>query len=229
MTTTCEPWPCEWCAGVPPEGSTPEQQLLAAEQATEVLTALSGYQFGRCRRQFHITTGDVCGLWPTRLTWHSRPRPDPCCVIPLGHAPEVHEVTVDGTILDPTEYRLQGKWLVRVDGTCWPATPACDPPRTIVDVTTGVFPPKIAERAVGELAEQIIASCTPGATCMLPSRVVSVNRQGVGMTLLDPIDYTNAGRLGLAICDTFLMSFNPDNLRRNSAVISPDTRQVQWL
>lgn len=229
MTTECEPWPCEWCGGVPPEGSTIEQQLLAATQATEVLHALSGFQFSRCRRQFHVTGGDVCQSWPRRLPWVHPSRAVPCCVIKLGWDPEVHEVAVDGLVLDPSEYAVQGRWLVRVDGTCWPTTPGCDPPATVVDLTTGVEPPSIAQRAVGELAEQIIASCTAGAACMLPSRVTTVNRQGIGMTLLDPIDYTTNGKLGLAICDAFLMAYNPDTLRRNSAVLSPDTRQKQWL
>lgn len=228
---TCDPWPVEWCGDGPPADTTTEQQDQAVLEATEVLHALSGFQFSRCRRTFHLRGDDVCTVWPHTLATFrvTGPPPNPCCVVEVGVNPEVHGITIDGVDLDPSGWFLSGRWLVKADGSCWPTTPPCDPARTIVDLTTGFPPPAVAARAVGELAEQLLIACGADGECVLPSRVVTVNRQGIGMNLLDPIDYTTNGKLGLPICDTFLMSFNPDRLRANAKVLTPDTRRVAWL
>lgn len=157
--------------------------------------------------------------------------------ITLGVEPlvSVEEVKVDGVVLDPSLYRIDDyRYLVRLrdpDGSyqTWKCCqdillPDTEPDTVSVTFTYGRNPPPGGVHAAAVLACELILSCNPidGAECRLPRRVVSLNRQGVSMVLTDPTQLLSIGRYGITEVDDFLATWNPNNLRRPSTVISPD-------
>lgn len=157
--------------------------------------------------------------------------------ITLGVEPivEILEVVVDGAALNSNLYRVDDdRKLVRLpdpDGSyqSWPCCPNIlledtEPDTFSVTFTYGYEPPVAGIHAAAVFACEMYLACNPidGVECRLPKRVQSIVRQGVSMVLLDPMEFLNLGRLGIPEVDAFISTYNPNNLRRNSAVISPD-------
>jgi len=140
---------------------------------------------------------------------------------------EVTEVTIDGEMLDPTRYRVDGyRRLVRQDGLCWPrcqdmAAPDTEPGTWSVSLSYGKAPPQIALDAAAELACELV-KYRVGANCQLPRRMASLTRQGVTVTMLDPQTFFADGRTGLYLMDLAIRALNPKMLARPSGVYSPD-------
>lgn len=140
---------------------------------------------------------------------------------------EVSEVVVDGAALDPGAYRVDDfRKLVRTDGECWPrcqdmAAPDSEVGTWSVTLTYGREPPQIAFDAAAELACELIKARI-GQTCRLPQRMTSLTRQGVTMSLLDPMSFFKDGRTGLYLMDLAIRALNPKMLARAPGVYSPD-------
>jgi hypothetical protein len=149
-----------------------------------------------------------------------------------GPVHEVTEVRQDGTVLAATVYQLRRTrtWgLVRVDGKAWPLCqdlekPDSEPGTLSVSYRRGLAVPPGGVRAVSVLAGEI-AKQAAGQKCRLPSRVQTINREGVTMTLLDPQDWLEAGRTGLEEVDTWLGQVNPRGHRSRPLVWTPDLPQ----
>jgi hypothetical protein len=132
----------------------------------------------------------------------------------------VHEVRIRGTLLDPTTYRLNsGRVLERLSGGSWPT---CGDGMEVV-YSHGQDPPDGGRLATGALAGQIALWLAGSKDCKLPERVTSISRQGVTMTVLDPADFLDKGRTGIAPVDLWLTAVNPDGHRSPPSVWSPDT------
>lgn len=147
---------------------------------------------------------------------------------------EVTQVKVNGVVLDSTAYTLydRGRRLVRTDGGTFPWCQDLSKPDTeegtwSMDITLGLPVPMSGLRACGELAAEFYAQATAG-TCKLPTRVQSLSRQGVNMQFIDPQEFLKEGRIGLYLCDLFLVAVNPDRMRSQSGVYSPDLHRGQF-
>lgn len=143
-----------------------------------------------------------------------------------GPVVTVTEVRVDGQVLPADEYRIKdNRWLLRI-GADWPQTQDLDadddePGAFTVKYTKGVAVPLAGRYAAGDLACELLRGMTGGA-CALPSRAISVARQGVDVQLLDPAQYLDGGLTGIPSVDAFIKSINPGKARSQPKVYNPD-------
>lgn len=142
-----------------------------------------------------------------------------------GPVNSITEVLVDGVALAAPAWRLDGTRLVRQDGEAWPsqdlALPAGDPGTWSVRYVRGVPVPALLNDAAGAYACEV-AKGRSGGTCQLPSRVSSISRQGVDVQFIPQEDYLDKGLTGYAEVDQVIRTFNPDGIRRQPRVLSPD-------
>jgi hypothetical protein len=145
-----------------------------------------------------------------------------------GPVVSVTQVRVDGVILDPADYTLDGNRLVRLDGGTWPMTQdlALD---ASADGTFEVMyvqgtPLSAGGRvALSALMQEIDKAMCGDSSCQLPARVTNVVREGVTYTLMDdPSKILDAGRTGIAAVDRWLNLINPAGTRTRMGVFSPD-------
>lgn len=140
----------------------------------------------------------------------------------------VHAVTVDGTVLDPSAYRVDdNRWLVRLDGEVWPMCQNLNAANGSagtwsVDVEWGEPVPQAGMDAAVSLALEMSKARTNNAN-LLPQRVTNITRLGVSWTILDPMAFLKEGKTGLYDVDLFLSAFNPYGQRERPRVLSPDT------
>lgn len=157
----------------------------------------------------------------------------PMCRARLEPGPvrEVISVVVGADTVDPALYQvLDGMWLVRTDGGCWPGCQALNRPDGHPDVWTATFsygitaletPPGVVG-AAAVLACEIAKACTGDGSCRLPQRVQTIVREGTSMTLLDPQDFLAEGLTGIAQVDAQIRAFNPHGLADRWQVSTPD-------
>ena len=226
---TCEPWP------VSPLCDLSEVDDTVAEEATnvasELLWALSGRRFGNCSVTELYTTscGNECGMpyKDANGNWYNGVvGTHECCSIRLDrlHVREVTEVRLDDTVLDPASYVLLGGLLRRI-GACWPCELYCTEPRIAVTYGYGAPIPLVAELAMCEMVTELVSGMT-GGTCKLPSRAVSITRQGVSVEMTGTLDLLNAGWQGMPLTDQFIKLTNPGHMVQRSRVYSPDMAKV---
>jgi len=250
QTSTCEPWATIADLTGPCADYDTDTTLIGdmLQAASDVLYELSGRQFaGECDEQVvHPRQDCACVIRPYHLRHPmSLFRRALCsCDLPrvtLGMYPlvSVEEVIVAGVTLDPSEYRVENdRWLVRLadaDGQ-WRSWPCCwdreDPEAFQVTFTAGMAPPPMGVRAAADLACQLILANQPdgAADCLLPERVQTITRQGVSVTVLDPMEFLDHGRTGIYSVDLFLSAYNPNRLQDRPVVMSPDVgpRSRRW-
>lgn len=222
----------------------------AVKVATDVLYALSGRQFpGLCTETLHpcadyrhrYRTTDPALGYPYSMTFYGHPiaparmftgcshrRTSQCGCTPL-HALDLGlrplldaTVTIDGAAF--ADWRIDDeREIVRLDGAPWPTCQdlaAAD--GLIIEATYGIAPPPAGVRAAKVLATEIYLSRTDPDACRLPKRTQSISRQGISMTMLDPMEFLDGGRTGLYDVDLFLAAHNPHRATRRPAVLSPD-------
>lgn len=156
----------------------------------------------------------------------------PSQVLLPGHVASVTSVTVDGVILDPSEYLVQGSWLVRAGGEQWPAgqdwsLPPGMPNTWSITYLEGEPVPAVVNDATGFYACELAKSKTGAANCQLPRRVQSVSRQGVEIQYVDTNDYLTEGLTGVEQVDQVIRQLNPYGLRRPPRVLSLDVPQYR--
>lgn len=148
---------------------------------------------------------------------------------------QIIAVKVDGVVLDPTAYRVDGwRRLVRVDGQRWPRCQNLTLPDSEIGTWSvcyihGQPLPPHGQLAVTQLAVEISKLCS-GDDCVLSDRVVHVVREGVQYEL-DSIETIRQGATGVPMADRFVAWANPHGLRSQPTVMSPDTinaRQTTW-
>lgn len=219
----------------------------AVNAAVVVLWALTGRQFGVCRtvvrpcphlKDRHSDYSTVApgigwipildaGVWRNMSVCSTGScTANSLSAVDLPGTPvEIVEVIVDGAIVAPTSYRLEGRTLYRTGGHDWPTQdlnrPAGEPGTWSVTYMQGAEPPAGAASAVGQLAKEFWAVCS-GGKCRLPRRVQSVSRQGVTMQMVDPTDIYATGQTGIPEVDLWVTAINPNHLTSPSLVASPD-------
>lgn len=148
---------------------------------------------------------------------------------PVGH---IAEVKVDGAVLDPSAYRLDGgNRLVRTDAECWPLcqnieADDTEPGTFSVTYAPGARVDGLGAYAAGLLACEFAKACS-GQPCALPTGVVSVVRAGVTYQLAS--ETWAKGLTGIRAVDAYIRRWNPNNLTQASAVWSPDVHHPRLV
>lgn len=218
----CEAWPI---LGYTVPVGLDADILAAAKQAAQAfLNGATGRRFGSCtytqRFQVRTTTSGVCSAPPQNGN---------CCSIQLPNTPiqGILGVKVDGVLVAPASYTLlSGSRLAQVSG-CWPQSADCEPGRIEVTYVAGIpLRPGaayygMAGSAMGEVVNEYVEAMS-GRICKLPSRFVSVNRQGISTAALDPSLFLRLGLTGMPLTDNFIRTVNPQGHRRKPRVVSID-------
>lgn len=151
-----------------------------------------------------------------------------CKVRLPGPVDSITEVLLDGVVVPPTDYRVDYKReLVRTSDGCWPTCQDMNLESTEVgtwEVTyaKGQALPVAGEVALGAFACELAKACLNDTTCALPARVTNIVRQGITMTLLDPMAFIDEGKTGIYMVDAWLHAINPQGRSRHAGVYSPD-------
>jgi hypothetical protein len=162
-----------------------------------------------------------------------------CQVYLPGPVASIVSVRVDGASLNVTGgdiFVLDQQWLVRTDTTaCWPqcADQNLAPGDTDAFEVTylrGLPVPDALAKAYASLACEYSRACL-GLPCRLPSRVSSISRQGVTISMVDIAELLRNGLTGLWEVDQVILALNPGGLKGRTRFWSPDMqdpRQVTW-
>lgn len=173
-----------------------------------------------------LLAGTAAGYLPGALL--CGPLRDPTVLLMPPPVAAVTAVTVDGTAVSPSGYRLEGDTLRRVDGGVWPTSQ--NP--TAADGTAGTWSvtytrgrevPIGGRRAAGLLACELAKRLTGAKDCKLPVNATTVSKNGTTITL-----DRNAlqGLTNISEVDQWIRLVNPKGLQRRPAVFSPDTTAV---
>jgi hypothetical protein len=205
-----------------------DEQLLVA---TEILWALSGRQWSgegcEATATLYVDQGRCLGWWPGSGMGLSRdyltmPATHNQRAMKLPH-PEIVEVTTVTAAGEAfTAFRRLGSWLFRTDERGWNELRG----DVVVDYLWGAAPPAGGRRAVIAYAIELGKALAGDASCRLPKRVVSITRQGVAMSLIDPARYLDKGKLGMPDIDQWLSAVNPKAIVESGVVWSPDLLQA---
>ena len=232
-------------------------QNQATQYATLVMWAATGRQYGLCENVVR-PCGRECdncangyywsdGWWVPYI-WNGNwfngcgcgfgqgcQNCKPNCVVYLpGPVASVSQVIVDGTIVDPSTYVVYDRrWLTRLStDDCWPLQADFN-----VVSGTGFFEvtylrgtpvPAAVLNAAGTLACEYAKACL-GEACQLPSRVVSIARQGVSVSLVDIDLLLQRGLTGITSVDQVIAAVNPHGLRGRTRLYSPDIPAVRMV
>lgn len=225
--TVVQPWPIDWPCDTGGVDAAVVERALASAQSW--LWALSGRRYGQmsitddlyrapCSSECGMPYKDTDGYWRNGgLGGHN------CCRILLESQPvtSITSVTLYGTTtLSPDDYSLEGNYLLR-NGACWPCDDECDPAPISVSYTFGIVPDGFALAACGEVACEFLRGMK-GDSCRLPSRAVSISRQGVSVEMDDASQFAANGLTGLPIADAWIATVNPAKLPYRSRVVSVD-------
>lgn len=137
---------------------------------------------------------------------------------------EVTEVWIDGAPLSPSQYRVQGRWLIRLDGDEWPQEQNMDlgwelhPDTFAVVYRPGRPLGAMGAKALGRLVAEFLKSCTTGK-CALPSNMRTVSRQGITFDVEK--DSLADGVTGIREVDYYTYTINPNRLKQPSRVYVP--------
>lgn len=81
-----------------------------------------------------------------------------------------------------------------------------------------------AKRAVITMSRQMWLYEHPEAgECILPERVVSLNREGLSYSFIDPMNFLDIGRTGIPSVDIYLATVNPSKAKVPAAVYIPES------
>lgn len=232
MATLCGSWAtiddaCGPCTAFGIDTTAVEAGML---RASEILFNLTGQRWQGtcaetlrpCSRYCRCTSGCGCG-WVDE--W----------VLPGYPVTAVSQVKIDGAIVNPATYRLdKSSRLVRLSGPNgqvpgqWPACQRLELPTTEVDTWSitysyGALPTPGGVAAAATLGCEIALACQPADSdacraCRLPRRVQTIVRQGVSMTILDPLTIFADGLVGLPEVDLWLASVRIGDARRLPAI-----------
>lgn len=247
--------PCDWtidtgcCADW--AGYSADLKAKATAYATLVLWAATGRRFGLCETVVRPCGRTVTGAWAGNFwggeggilapyildgVWYNCAcgggcvACEPSCQVLLpGPVAAVTEVVVGDEVIDEEAYRVDdGKWLVRIDGECWPDTVDLDVSSGdgFFEVTydMGVAVPTALAQAAGTLACEYAKGCL-GQDCQLPQRVSSIIRQGVQITMPDVDFLLERGLTGVQSIDHVIVALNPRGLSHRPRLYTPDLPQ----
>lgn len=145
----------------------------------------------------------------------------------VGPVDEVTEVYVDGVLVPPEAYRVDGRFLIRTDGGVWPLRQDLDDDPMgegsfLIHYTRGVPVPDGGKIAAGALACELAKASCGDTSCQLPERIQTITRQGVTVGFMDSFDSLDKGRTGIWVIDAWIASVTAPV--RRAGVRSVDVR-----
>lgn len=143
--------------------------------------------------------------------------------LPREPITDITGVTIDGTAFTEWDADLRHGMLYRSDGCGWDLCQG----EISVDYTHGEPPPEGGVQAAVTFAVQLHKGSAGAGDCELPERVQSLTRQGVSMTMLDPQEFLDQGRVGLYSVDVWLRAVNPHGRGERARVYSPDVPRLR--
>jgi len=167
------------------------------------------------------------GMWGFDSDW--APERDQTLELPPPVA-SVESVTINGTIVDPQIWRVEGNWLVRQDGGYWPRTQnmiaALGSADTwAVSYTRGTPPSPFGQYATGRLICYFGGLIGSGKPCVMPYNTTRVTRAGVSIER----DPGKAGQTSpVPEVDQWIQMVNPNGLTSEPLVWSPDVDRGRW-
>lgn len=146
----------------------------------------------------------------------------------------VTAVKVDGVTLPTSQYQLyNNRRLVRLKNAqgnllSWPTSQRLDIAETEVGTFSVTYQWGRGVPVGGRVAAQVFACqlakyINNDSDCALPDRMVSVTRQGLSQTIMDPSQFIKEARTGLYLVDTWLGAVNPHGARRRATITGPDS------
>jgi hypothetical protein len=129
---------------------------------------------------------------------------------------------------------LDQQWLVRVDTSkCWPQCadqnkPPGDADAFEVTYLRGLPVPDALAQAYASLACEYAKACL-GLVCRLPSRVSSISRQGVTISMVDVAELLRNGLTGLWEVDQVILALNPYGLKGRTRFYSPELMEPRQI
>lgn len=163
---------------------------------------------------------------------------DPTCQVYLpGPVYSITSVRVGGESLNVTGgdiFVLDQQWLVRSNTTaCWPqcADQNLAPGDTMAFEVTylrGRPIPTALAQAYAVLACEYAKACA-GLVCRLPSRISSISRQGVSISMVDINELLRYGLTGLWEVDQVITALNPNGLKGRTRFYSPELLEPRQI
>ena len=231
---------------------TPEAKATASQVATYVLWAATGRRYGLCPVTVrpcgrHPCDDQIAGWFyngfgtfvPYVLDgeWFNCACIDQCtcgarCRVYLpGPVGSITQVVLDGNVVDPATYRVDdGRWLARTGAdNCWPTqqdfqvNSGAD--TFLVTYTRGEAVPAAVLGAAGLYACEWAKACQ-GMDCMLPSRAVTLNRQGTTVQLTDIDALLDRGFTGIQAVDQVIAADNPTQVPYRMRLASPEFPRI---
>jgi len=149
-----------------------------------------------------------------------------------GPIVSVEEIVIDGEVLDPAAYRVEGyRTIRRIDGHGWPCTNDLAEPSDAVNGVEGTWEitytfgrpvPDDAILPAAVFACQIAKARCGSGDCQLPQRVTELVRNGVRMFFGDSLKFIEKHQVGIYEVDLWLHSENPNGLAQRSTVRRAD-------
>jgi hypothetical protein len=225
---------------------TAQEQAAATQAATFVLWAATGRQYGVCEQ-----TVRPCGRWPcddgiAGYTWSNGVFVPyvldgqwfncacgafctcgaRCRVYLPGPVASVTSVVVDASVVAASAYRVDdARWLIRTDGGCWPDSQDFDvdsgDDTFLVTYGRGTVVPPYLLAAAGTYACEWARMCR-GEACAIPTRVVTLTRQGTTFDGVDIDQLLARGLTGVASVDQVIVMANPHRLTGRLRILSPE-------
>jgi hypothetical protein len=251
------PWPIDTaCLATDWDSLDQAVRERAVALASATLHRLSGYRIGGCPVTVrpckagcnglsgHVSYMDVRGgysgfwphieggVWVNSCGCSGSCSCGPECRVSLpGPVGRVDEVKVDGLVVSPADYRIDG------DGILWTALGPCPWPTcqdmALPDTEMGTFSvtylnawpvDSLGAYAAGIMAMEFARACT-GGKCRLPLGVTQVTRQGISIDIA--AGSFPGGVTGIREVDSVLALWNPQPIRQAPTVWSPDLPRVR--
>lgn len=248
----CVPDTATW---TPPDGADSGQVDLANQYAWVTMQMLSAYQIALCAVQVRPCAARWIGSYEVAPTTGPDGAPFFPMVMPGGnwinvvctnHGPfggncmcewvpkitlpgpigGITEIMIDGAVLAPTAYRVEGNQVIRQDGQQWPfhqnmALAAGQVGTFTVTYFRGSVPDNLVNSAAGIMANEYYLGLTNDKACRLPRGTQTIVRQGI--TIQIDKDWFENGSTGIVEVDMVLRRFNPYRQKTPSFVMSPDS------
>lgn len=243
------PWPVDPACFTDEWSAYPEEvRARAVALASSTLSRLTGYRVGNCAVTVRpYVSREACfvpysgfapsgpfipgmnanGLWVNNCSPCRQPDPDEVVLpAPVGR---VDAVKVDGVVIAPENYRVDGNLLVWMgEGSApWPRSQDMSKPDTEVGTFSvtylNAYPvDSLGAYAAGVLSMEYAKACN-GNKCRLPAGVTNVVRQGVSFEVASGA--FPGGLTGIREVDAFITLWNPGGLQRPTTVWSPDVHR----
>jgi hypothetical protein len=235
------------------DGLTPEVRERSTAYASTTLRRLTGYRVGGCPVTVRPCKAScVDAMVPAYYSVYGQPWSpginvqgawinscgcttdcsctELCEVVLPGPVGDVSQVKLNGGIMVADQYRVDGNRLVWVgdqSGCPWPAcqdlAAADTEPNTFSVTYLNSYPVDgLGAYAAGVLAGEFAKACIGSNKCRLPASVTSISRAGVTYEIA--AGAFPGGVTGIREVDSYIAIWNPEVLRQQSTVWSPDLR-----